>query len=224
MERLRPQIRAVGDAALLISYGEVIDPQVSALVHALAGRLRRAAAADDGWQPPVAAYASLLVGFDPLRMSRADAALALAALADEVVDAGMPPSSEAILEIPVSYGGDDGPDLLEVARRSGLSPAEVVELHASVVYRAYFLGFAPGFAYLGRLPEALHLSRRGTPRQRVPAGSVAIAGEQTAVYPLSTAGGWHLLGRTELALWDVERDPPALIEAGQLVRFVALPD
>jgi KipI family sensor histidine kinase inhibitor len=101
-----------------------------------------------------------------------------------------------------------------------MTPAQVIELHAATVYRAYMLGFAPGFAYLGVLPEPLRLPRRDTPRQRVPAGSVAIAGAQTAVYPLATPGGWHLIGRTDAVMWDARRDPPALIEAGRSVRFV----
>ena len=101
-----------------------------------------------------------------------------------------------------------------------LAPAQVIELHSSVVYRAYMLGFAPGFAYLGELPSALELPRRESPRQRVPAGSIAIAGRQTAVYPLATPGGWQLIGRTDAPVWNLRREPPALITAGRLVRFV----
>ena len=121
--------------------------------------------------------------------------------------------------IPVRYGGADGPDLLEVAERVGLASERVAELHASVVYRVAILGFMPGFAYLGELPQALRLPRRDTPRTRVPAGSVAIAGLQTAVYPAATPGGWHLLGRTDVRLWDIDRDPPAMLRPGDQVRF-----
>ena len=117
------------------------------------------------------------------------------------------------------YGGADGPDLDAVADRLGLAPAHVVELHASVEYRVFVLGFAPGFAYLGRLPAELLVPRRDQPRPRVPPGSVAIAGWQTAIYPASTPGGWHLIGRTDAVVWDARRSDPALLVAGDRVRF-----
>jgi KipI family sensor histidine kinase inhibitor len=124
------------------------------------------------------------------------------------------------LEIPVRYGGADGPDLDAVAELTGLSAAEVVELHAAAPLRVLFLGFAPGFGYLGPLPAALVVPRRATPRTRVPPGSVAIAGPHAAVYPVESPGGWHLLGRTSLALWDPNRTPPATLRPGDRVRFV----
>ena len=125
-----------------------------------------------------------------------------------------------LVEVPVRYGGADGPDLEDVARLHGLRPSDVVELHASVEYEAFFLGFAPGFAYLGPLPASLVTPRLDVPRPRVPAGSVAIAGAQSAIYPTDTPGGWRLIGRTDLRPWDVTRDPPALILPGDRVRFV----
>lgn len=218
----RPRISAVGDAALLVTFGERIDVDLNALAHELASRLSASAHAGANWQAPVPAYASVLVRFNPLRTPPADAQAALAELVDQVVVAPPPGESIDVIEIPVHYGGEHGPDLAAVAGATGLTPAEVVRLHSSTLYRAYFLGFAPGFAYLGSVLPELRVPRRATPRQRVPAGSVAIAGEQTAVYPLATAGGWHLLGRTDAVLWDVERDPPALIEPGATVRFVAV--
>lgn len=208
-----------GEGALLVRLGERIEPATNARVHALARLLRGSSLAIG---EPLPAYASLLVPFDPLA---ADAAAVEAAVRDalgaaaEIAD-GWSQDERPPLEIVVRYGGDDGPDLAEVAQRAGLVPAQVIELHASVVYRAYMLGFAPGFGYLGELPAALELPRRATPRPRVPAGSVAIAGRQTAVYPLATPGGWHLIGRTAARLWDLEREPPALITAGRQVRFV----
>ncbi|TCW16899.1 KipI family sensor histidine kinase inhibitor [Raoultella sp. BIGb0138] len=122
--------------------------------------------------------------------------------------------------IPVIYGGEDGPDLAEVARHSGLSEKQVVELHSSVEYVVWFLGFQPGFPYLGGLPERLATPRRAEPRLRVPAGSVGIGGAQTGVYPLATPGGWQLLGRTPLALFDATRREPVLLRSGDRVRFV----
>jgi inhibitor of KinA len=219
----QPQVSPFGDAALLVAWPELIDPALNELVHVLAELIRAERRAGAPWHPPVPAYASVLAPYDPLSMSAAEAEARLGQLLGEVW-AGEPAATQdlPLLEIPVQYGGQDGPDLAEVAQRTGLSAAEVVGLHTAPTYRAYLLGFAPGFAYLGTLPPELHLPRRATPRQRVPAGSVGIAAAQTAVYPLSTAGGWHLLGRTEMRLWDIERDPPTLIRPGQQVRFVAL--
>lgn len=129
------------------------------------------------------------------------------------------PDSRSV-EIPVIYGGAGGPDLAAVARHSGLSEKQVVELHASVEYVVWFLGFQPGFPYLGNLPEALHMPRRAEPRLQVPAGSVGIGGAQTGIYPLSTPGGWQLIGLTPLKLFDPMREPPVLLRPGDSVRFV----
>ncbi|EDT2276061.1 5-oxoprolinase subunit PxpB [Salmonella enterica] len=129
------------------------------------------------------------------------------------------PDSRSV-EIPVIYGGAGGPDLASVARHSGLSEKQVVELHASVEYVVWFLGFQPGFPYLGNLPESLHMPRRAEPRLQVPAGSVGIGGAQTGIYPLSTPGGWQLIGLTPLKLFDPMREPPVLLRPGDSVRFV----
>lgn len=124
------------------------------------------------------------------------------------------------IEIPVVYGKEAGPDLGEVAHHAGLSEKQVVELHASVDYVVWFLGFQPGFPYLGGLPEQLHTPRRGEPRLQVPAGSVGIGGQQTGIYPLASPGGWQLIGLTPLALFDAHRDDPVLLRPGDTVRFV----
>jgi KipI family sensor histidine kinase inhibitor len=124
------------------------------------------------------------------------------------------------IDLPTRYGGPDGPDLDEVASIHGLRAVDVVELHASVAYRVFFLGFAPGFAYLGPLPGELATPRLATPRPRVPAGSVGIAGTQTAVYPVDSPGGWRLIGRTDARVWDPSADPPAMLLPGRRVRFV----
>ncbi|EGH0098124.1 5-oxoprolinase subunit PxpB [Salmonella enterica] len=129
------------------------------------------------------------------------------------------PDSRSV-EIPVIYGGAGGPDLAAVARHSGLSEKQVVELHASVEYVVWFLGFQPGFPYLGNLPKPLHMPRRAEPRLQVPAGSVGIGGAQTGIYPLSTPGGWQLIGLTPLKLFDPMREPPVLLRPGDSVRFV----
>lgn len=129
------------------------------------------------------------------------------------------PDSRAV-EIPVVYGGEQGPDLEEVARHSGLTPRQVVELHASVDYVVWFLGFQPGFPYLGGLPEQLITPRRAEPRLLVPAGSVGIGGAQTGIYPLPTPGGWQLIGTTPLALFDPAKSEPVLLRPGDSVRFI----
>jgi KipI family sensor histidine kinase inhibitor len=217
----QPVIEPFGDAALLVCFEPRIEVEINAAVHRLAAAVRADRAAGAPWNAPVAAYASLLVPYDPLLLGADEARARLAALAGAADTADEPSSVDTQpVEIAVRYGGPDGPDLAAVAERCSLTEAEFIEIHSAPVYRCYFLGFAPGFAYLGTLPEALQLPRRDTPRPRVPAGSVAIAGRQTAVYPLSSPGGWHLIGRTDARIWDIERQPPQLISAGASVRFI----
>jgi KipI family sensor histidine kinase inhibitor len=123
--------------------------------------------------------------------------------------------------VPVRYGGPDGPDLEEVARRTGHTPAEVVHIHSGAEYTVHMIGFTPGFPYLAGLPEALAVPRLESPRTTVPAGSVAIGGRQTGIYPLESPGGWRIIGRTTLQLFTPETDPPTLLQLGDRVRFVA---
>jgi KipI family sensor histidine kinase inhibitor len=166
----------------------------------------------------VPAYTTIAVWYDPLVRGQQELAQELVARA-----AAAPDPSEQLASrewrVPVRY---DGPDLAEVADRTGLSVADVIARHTGRTYEVYLLGFVPGFAFLGELDPSLVLPRRSPPRQRVPAGSVAIAGAQTGIYPLETPGGWHLLGRTDLELFDPMRDPPALFRVGDRVRFEAL--
>jgi 5-oxoprolinase (ATP-hydrolysing) subunit B len=219
--RLAPRVVPFGDRALLAILGDGVDEALNRRAHGLAARIRHARPAQPGWGTPVPGYATVLAPFDPDRLDadRAEADLA-AWLADAL--AGDPPADPELLvvEIPVRYGGADGPDLPEVAERLGLTPAQVAEAHAAQTYRVHLLGFVPGFAYMGPLPESLALPRRAEPRPRVPAGSVAIAARQTAVYPFATPGGWHLIGRTDAHLWDLRQSPPSILRAGERVRFV----
>lgn len=136
-----------------------------------------------------------------------------------VTDPGYNDDIGRFVEIPVCYDGEFGPDLADVARHTGLSVEEVIARHSAVEYRVHCLGFAPGFPYLGGLPPELATPRRATPRQGVPAGSVAIGGAQTGIYPQSSPGGWNVIGRTPLRLFDADREPPALLKAGDRVRF-----
>jgi KipI family sensor histidine kinase inhibitor len=214
-----PRIVHLGDAALLLELGGGIDLAVNARALAIAAAIRADSASP--WGIPVPAYDTVLVPYDPLALTGDEARGRLSALlgGGSGTDSGHAKSTPAI-EIPVRYGGENGPDLDEVAERLGLSARQVVEAHAGTVYRVFFLGFAPGFGYLGRLPDAIVVPRRPSPRTRVPAGSVAIAGAQTGVYPAGMPGGWNLIGRTDAPIWDPQREPPALLRPGAAVRFV----
>ncbi len=164
------------------------------------------------------AYCSLLVKFDALRWRHEELQGKLRKYLERLQEVRLPGARQ--VEIPVCYGGEYGPDLDEVAALHGMTPKKVIELHASPTYLVYFLGFVPGFAYLGELPEALVTPRLAAPRKKVPAGSVGIAGNQTGVYPFQTPGGWRLLGRTPMAMFRTDRDCLSLLSIGDLVRFV----
>ncbi len=208
-----PTIAPLGDGALLATFARAISWEVGERVRAAAARIRELSRA--GITDVVPSYTTLGVYYDRRSMDYA----AVAELVTPILLAEDAPreSAAAVVEIPVRY---DGPDLEEVAERTGLAVEEVVARHSARSYRAYACGFQPGFAYLGDLDEALELPRRSSPRLRVPPGSVAIAGRQTAVYPLQTPGGWHIIGSTRLRMFDATREPPALIHPGDVVRFV----
>jgi KipI family sensor histidine kinase inhibitor len=163
------------------------------------------------------AYASVLVDFDP-RVTSHGALEEAAALIDW--SAAAPVNDARTIEIPVEYGGECGPDLADVAAICGRSPEEVIATHSGADYLVYFLGFSPGFPYLGGMPESIAAPRLQTPRLRVPAGSVAIGGSQTGVYPVTSPGGWRIIGRTRLGLFDAHADPPVRLRMGDHVRFV----
>jgi KipI family sensor histidine kinase inhibitor len=211
---LYPRVRPVGDAALTVELGDAILPRLNAAVRAL----DRSLAEDplSGVTEAIPTYRSLLVCYDPDRTSFA--ALAEALLDRATLDGSLLPPGP-LRTIPTVYGGDDGPDLSDVAKARGLQEDDVIRLHTSLEFTAFMLGFLPGFAYLGLLPESLALPRRATPRRRVPGGSVAIAGKQTGIYPRASPGGWHLIGRTSARMFDAAQDPPSLIEPGDRVRF-----
>jgi len=166
------------------------------------------------------AYCSLLIKFDALHMRHEELEEILRGYLDRLDEAKLPEPRH--LEIPVCYGGEFGADLAEVCALRGLTEAQAIELHASAEYLVYFLGFVPGFAYLGELPEALVTPRLATPRRRVSAGSVGIAGNQTGVYPFATPGGWRLLGRTPMAMFRTDRDGLSLLSIGDRVRFTPI--
>lgn len=213
-----PRLLPSGDSALLIEFDDEIDLAINAQVHALALTLRERPLAGMGEAVPT--YRSLLLHYDPLRLSLAEAT-AFAQEALSRVQARARPKPR-VVEIPTCYGGEFGADLEFVAQHNDLSPDEVIRLHSSALYPVYMLGFSPGFAYLGGLSKAIATPRLSTPRTQVPAGSVGIAGQQTGIYPIATPGGWRLIGRTPLCLFDPQRDPPALLRPGDHVRFVPI--
>ncbi len=225
-----PTIEPFGERAFLVILGGGIDRATNRRVHALAAAIRAEAADGVAWGHPVPAYESVLVPFDPDVLASDAAEARLASLA-AAIDAGPGASAGAsaahalpVFDIPTRYGGVEGPDLAEVAERVGRTRADVVALHAGQVYAVYMLGFSPGFAYLGSLPQVLEVPRRDTPRTEVPAGSVAIAARQTGVYPIASPGGWNLIGRTDTVLWDPRREPPTPLTPGRRVRFVPIGD
>lgn len=215
-----PAIEPFGDAALLVTLGSPTDPTSPARAQAAAEAVDARRSAETAIGRPVPASASVLVPFDPLALSLSEASAIVAVALDGLPEVSPPVADLPVVEIPVRYGGADGPDLDALAELHGLSLNDVIELHAGATYRVLFLGFAPGFAYLGGLPASLATPRRATPRERVAAGSVGIAGDRTAVYPRSMPGGWQIVGRSEVVLFDPQRDPPALLRPGAPVRFV----
>ncbi len=212
------RILPAGDGALVVELGDGIEPALNERVHRL--DLRIVEAALPGVVETVPTYRSILVTFDPLETDAAALTARVLDLAAGLSDAAASGGRRWI--IPVCFGGPHGEDLEDVARRTGLTPDEVVALHCAADYRVYMLGFSPGFAYLGGLPEPLHLPRRENPRLKTPAGSLMQGGAQAAVSPLAMPSGWHLLGRTPLRMFDVRRPRPFLLAPGDRVRVTAI--
>ena len=211
----KPIFRPAGDRGLLVEYGSNIDPEVNQKVRSIIMALQ-----DDlpvGVVEVIPAYCSILVIYDPMATtvnSLQKALLDLELRLPELhVDAPM------VVDIPVCYGGEYGPDMEDVAARSGMSPQEVARIHSEPEYMIYMVGFTPGFPFLGGLPESLHVPRLETPRTSVPAGSVGIANNQTGIYPLVSPGGWRLIGQTPLRLFTPEHSDPIPYRSGDRIRF-----
>jgi inhibitor of KinA len=220
------RISALGDRALVLEVDAPVNRAITLRMRALADWLRQLAL--PGVLDLVPAFCSLTVHYEPLHLrSGPETGPPYEALREQLARAidQAPPALEdtaGSVEIPVLYGGVGGEDLEALAAAHGLSPDEVVDLHTAPVYFVGMLGFAPGFAYLAGLDPRLVTPRRSTPRARVLAGSVAIGGEHTGVYPFDSPGGWHVIGRTPLRLFDPGRSAPSLLCAGDEVRFVAI--
>jgi len=213
------RILPFGDSAVLLELDTVASVASARRARDLAGAIDAVRVATPGLGVPVPAAASVLVPFDPLPITL-DEVTALLELLLASAPATQASEPGQLHEIPVRYGGDDGPDLDPVATELGLRRDDVIELHADREYEVMFLGFAPGFAYLGEVHARLVVPRLATPRVRVPAGSVAIANAVTAVYPQVSPGGWRILGRTDAAMFDPFATPPARLRPGDRVRFV----
>ena len=209
----------LGETAFTVEFGQAISETLNRRVHALDAALT--SEPPPGLRETVPTYRSLLVLYDPVVIDGEEMRERLRALARSVPEAPASDPGRAI-EIPVRYGGEAGPDLQAVADHCGLSPDEVVRRHTGASYTVAMLGFAPGFAYLLGLPPALTTPRLATPRLQVAPGSVGIAGAQTGLYALSTPGGWHIIGRTAMTLFDAGRESPFTLRAGDRIRFVAV--
>lgn len=212
------RIAPAGDAALVVEFPPRIDPAVNERATALATALR------GRWEAilrdVVVGYCTVTVYFDPVRVDGRWLESEVWGLASQAAD--IAPVSAAVVQVPVCYGGDLGPDLPDVAAYGGCSGDEVVALHSGREYRVYMVGFVPGFAYMAEVDPRIGAPRRASPRTAVPAGSVAIAGGQTGIYPAVTPGGWNIIGRTTLKPFDPERQEPVLFRPGDRVRFVPI--
>jgi len=212
------EFKLSSDLSLLVYFGREITLQANERVRRLLRLLETEPIAEVRNLHP--AYCSLLIKFDALKLQHGELETILKGYLNRLEAVHLP--EPRLVEIPVCYGGEFGPDLAEVSATHGLTPAQAIELHSSTDYRVYFLGFAPGFAYLGELPEPLMTPRLATPRRIVPAGSVGIAGNQTGVYPVATPGGWRILGRTPTAMFRAELSGLSLLAIGDRVRFVPI--
>ena len=220
MSLLYPQSRIspAGDRAVTVEVGEGIAVEVNRRVRALGLAVQQAGA--PGVEEVVPAYRSLLVYYDPISLSFTDLQAHLREMEGRLAET--PAQAPRVVELPTVYGGEDGPDLDFVAEHAGISAQEVVDVHSSADYLVYMMGFTPGFTYLGGLSERIITPRLETPRTKIPAGSVGIAEAQTGVYPMESPGGWRLIGRTPVPLFDPHREPPVLVEPGEYVRFVPI--
>ncbi|MEA3569511.1 5-oxoprolinase subunit PxpB [Paenibacillus phoenicis] len=228
-----PVITPLGDSALIVTFGDSIQKSTHVKVRKLAEHLEHH---PFPWMiETVPAFTSVTIYYDVMKLleeaeKQEDQARTLTPyqLAEELVtellhtlrDVNASPAR--IIEIPVCYGGEWGPDLETVAFRNGLTPQDVINIHTSADYLVYMLGFAPGFAYLGGMSKLIATPRRETPRLSIPAGTVGIAGDQTGVYPIDTPGGWQLIGKTPIELFKPQQMPPTLLQAGDIVRFYSI--
>ena len=205
-----------GDKALCVELGDAISPEINQRVRHLFLAVEKQSII--GITDLVPTYRSVLVYYDPMRINYSELEAKIRALEDRLEDSIV--EAPRVREVPTVYGGDYGPDLVYVASHNGLSIEEVISIHSGTDYPIYMMGFTPGFTYLGGMSKGIATPRLQTPRVVVPAGSVGIADEQTGIYPTESPGGWQLIGRTPIRLFDPDRDPPVAVETGDYMRFV----
>jgi KipI family sensor histidine kinase inhibitor len=212
----KPKIVPLGDSALLVQLGEEVDITINQRVHVLAALID--ASPLSGVIETVPAYSTLLVHYDPLILTNAEIHNWVREKLDHIQDVSLRKPRQ--VEVPVRYGGEYGVDLQFVADYHQLEVEDVIRIHSSQTYTVYMMGFTPGFPYMGKLDDAIVTPRLETPRTLVPAGTVAIAGAQTGIYPIDSPGGWRLIGYTALRLFDPNTEPPFLFSPGDEVRFI----
>jgi inhibitor of KinA len=234
---MKVRLEPLGDHAVVVRFGTSIDPHIHSQVMQFSASLEQEPL--PGMVEYIPAYVTVTVFYDPFQLyerykgrQRMDGGSRqpfspyewfCGQIRERLNNLGQTaPVSGRLVKIPVLYGGEMGPDLGEVARHNNLTEQEVIETHASGDYQVYMIGFAPGFPYIGGMPEKIATPRRQSPRLSIPAGSVGIAGKQTGIYPLETPGGWQIIGRTPLRLFRPEADPPSLLQAGDRVQFVPI--
>jgi inhibitor of KinA len=217
------RIAPLGDCALIVEFGQRVDRDISAQARTAASELLRASV--PGVTDVVPAFTTVALHYRPEALGATETPYQhLRGRVEAILARAVPSQQEAtrVVEVPVCYGGEFGPDVEEVATRCKLTTDQVIRFHAESPHVVYMLGFAPGFPYLGGLDPRLGMPRRSTPRTAVPQGSVAIAREQSAIYALETPGGWNLIGRTPLRLFRPESEPPCLLRPGDQVHFVPI--
>lgn len=207
-----------GDTSLTVEFGNEISEEINTRIRAFNTALKQSSI--PGIVETVPTYRSLMIHYNPSVILFEPLVCRLQALLDKMDQIQLPPSD--VLEIPVLYGGEMGPDLESVAAYHHLTPDDVIRIHTSSEYLIYMLGFTPGFTYLGGMSSQIATPRLETPRVRIPAGSVGIAGAQTGVYPIESPGGWQLIGRTPVRMYDPQRETPILPQAGQYIQFYAI--
>lgn len=215
-----PRFLIVGDTGLLIEFGDKIDPEINQKVQKLFIALEKIGV--DGITEAMPTYRSILIFYDPSKITFERIKEKILAIENRVTDMVIPPPK--VVEIPVIYGEEYGPDLEFVAQHNGLTPEEVIDIHTSGTYLIYMLGFTPGFPFLGGLSERLFTPRLKTPRALVPAGSVGIANNQTGIYPIDSPGGWQIIGRTPIKLYNPRHENPILLKAGNYIKFKKITD
>jgi KipI family sensor histidine kinase inhibitor len=210
-----PRFLFAGDLGLLVEFGDKIGPEINQKVRKIFLTLEKVVI--DGITEAVPTYRSILIFYDPSKISFGQLQQEILNIDQKLEEVTIPPPET--IEIPVLYGGEYGPDLDFVAQHNGLTPEEVIEIHTSGTYLIYMIGFTPGFPFLGGLSERLFSPRLKTPRAVVPAGSVGIANNQTGIYPIDSPGGWQLIGRSPLKLYNPCRENPILLKAGNYIKF-----